>query len=490
MVEFSSMKFGSNAAEDEYSDDPKLLLEGYYDLNGTLEAIVSGEKWLVLGPKGAGKSAIAEHIRLMSQRRHDWIAKKLDLLDFPFLDIDQLQVGGQTRGSRLPVVWTYLLCLQIITSLEGDEGFQNAENDELEGAIKSLRMAGLLPATGLSDSLVRLTKGSFKLKALGLEAGIEAGFGSAEVSFYQAAETMRDLLTKVQVDTIHFIIIDGLDTLSLGENDEARWAVLTALITACDRLSRAFRERSAPIRLVLLCRNDIFMRLGYPDANKILGRSASVLTWFPGSRRGIDCELFDLAERKASVHSGEIDNLVGKYLPKEIFYGDGRRQPVHEYLLSYTRYLPRDFLQLLNYIAAHSPRRGLPGTNAVTDGSKEYADKYFTEEVRTGLLPVLGRTQTNLTMDMLHVIPGNKFKLGALRKLISSDRRYRTFDLIECVNALHNIGIIANATRAKGGEYYYNFIFQNMRARLDLNELLILHNAATVGFNRTRQRFY
>jgi hypothetical protein len=489
MVDFSSMRFGSNAAEDEYADDPRLLLEGYYDLKGTLEAIVSGEKWLVLGPKGSGKSAIAEHIRLSSRERDDWLVRKVDLLDFPFLDIDKLQIGGQTRGSRLPAVWTYLLCLQIVTSLENDEGFRSAENDELTRAIRSLRKAGFVPAAGLNESLFRLAKGSLKLKALGIEAGVEGEHDSDDGNFYQVVEMLKDLLAKVDVDTVHFLIIDGLDTLSLGDDDEARWAVLTALVTACDRLSRMFRGNKAPIRIVLLCRNDIFTRLGYPDANKILGRSASFLTWFPDSRRAIDCELFDLAEKKASVYSGKIDNLVGDYLPREVFYGGGRQQPAHEFLLSYTRYLPRDFLQLLNYIAAHSPRKGLPGTTAVTDGAKDYAISYFTEEVRTGLLPLLGRRQTNLAMDVLQILPGDKFKLGSLKRLVSSDKRYRDLDLIDCMNMLHMIGIVANAVKAKSGEYYYNFIFQNPRARLDLNELIVLHNAATVGFNRTRQRF-
>ncbi|QUF07659.1 hypothetical protein KCV87_17660 [Actinosynnema pretiosum subsp. pretiosum] len=487
-LQFSELKFGSNAAEDESVDDPKLLLEGFYDLRNITEDIISGQKWLVLGPKGAGKSAITEHLRLRSAEQDHWFVRKLDLLYFPFLDIDSLDVGGQTRGSRLPAVWTYLLCLEIITSLELDEGFSNSANDEIGKVVKELRKANLVPSLALKQNLFRLAKVGLKVKPPGVEMSADGERNAGDGAFYQVVDKLKELISGVDVDAIHFLVIDGLDTLSLGEDDEARWGVLTALVNACDHLNRLFREKKTPVRLVMLCRNDIFTNMAYPDSNKILSRSASLLSWFPDSRRAIDSELFDLADKKASVYAGKINDLVGSFLPKEIIYGNNVKKSIHDYLMEFTRYLPRDFLQLLNYVALHSPSRGIPGINNVIDGAKDYAEKYFTEEVKSGLLPLLGRRQTNLLVDLLNILPGDKFMLGSLKKIAASDRRYDAIDLISCVNTMHRIGVLANMTRAPEG-HYYNFIYHNPRARLNLNEKMILHNAAAIGFNRTRKFF-
>ncbi|MFG1639168.1 P-loop ATPase, Sll1717 family [Amycolatopsis sp. NPDC049252] len=483
---FSSLQFGFISSEQEYADDPSFLIDGFYDQHHAVDQVERGDKWLILGPKGAGKSAISERIRLLAAERDDWYARKLELEDFPFVDLDQINVGGATRGSRLPAVWTYLLCVQILASLEEDEGFNQASNDDIHKLVKILRRAQLIPDPEPKGLLFRLKSASVKAKPPWAEFGVEGDFAAGDGAFYQAVDSLKSAIAKVDVDALHFILIDGLDTLSVGEDEETKWQVLTALVKACDKLSRLFRENNTPVRLALLCRDDLFYRIGYADSNKILGGSAETINWFPESRRPEDTELFDLAERKAAVHSRPIGDIVQDYLPAEIRIG-GNRWEIRDYLLQHTRFLPRDFLQLLTYIAKHSPTNGLPGMNAVIDGAKDYAQSYFIEEIRSGIIPVFGRRVSNIIMDALSVLPGSSFKLSALKKFLYEDLRYRELDLIELMNSLHRLGVVGNLVSVRGRQSVHNFIYHNPRSKIELNGTITLHNAAIQGFGLERK---
>jgi hypothetical protein len=57
---FKDIQFGFSSAEAERAEDPGLLLEGYLQLNNSFESARIGPKFLFLGYKGSGKSAIGE----------------------------------------------------------------------------------------------------------------------------------------------------------------------------------------------------------------------------------------------------------------------------------------------------------------------------------------------------------------------------------------------------------------------------------------------
>ena len=67
---FKDIEFGMAAAENEKSFKPHLLLEGFLDTYGYINEIRDGHKFLVLGPKGSGKSAIGSKLELLSKQEN------------------------------------------------------------------------------------------------------------------------------------------------------------------------------------------------------------------------------------------------------------------------------------------------------------------------------------------------------------------------------------------------------------------------------------
>lgn len=85
---FKTIDFGRIAAEDELTYSPHLLINGFFDDYGYIDAITKSEKFLMLGPKGSGKSAIGSKLEVNAEPdetgfKTDFV--KSDLLEnFPF----------------------------------------------------------------------------------------------------------------------------------------------------------------------------------------------------------------------------------------------------------------------------------------------------------------------------------------------------------------------------------------------------------------------
>jgi predicted AAA+ superfamily ATPase len=66
---FKSLYFGDAAAEDEAEKWPELFVKSFYDLRNAVDRITNGDAYLLIGPKGAGKSSYIEYLRLTSESK-------------------------------------------------------------------------------------------------------------------------------------------------------------------------------------------------------------------------------------------------------------------------------------------------------------------------------------------------------------------------------------------------------------------------------------
>lgn len=67
MSQFKNINFKYTDAEEEKLYAPELIDQAYVDVNGILNVIKSPEKYLVIGPKGSGKSALSSKLQLMEK---------------------------------------------------------------------------------------------------------------------------------------------------------------------------------------------------------------------------------------------------------------------------------------------------------------------------------------------------------------------------------------------------------------------------------------
>ena len=124
---FKNIKFGYAAAETEGSRAPELLQYAFLDQFGAVENTLSGNQFLLLGPKGSGKSAIAEKMRLIAETRQDLTVKIRRLSTFPYKLFGRIVAGKEEAQVRYPRAWDWLLLVTLHPSCSGEKGAQESQ---------------------------------------------------------------------------------------------------------------------------------------------------------------------------------------------------------------------------------------------------------------------------------------------------------------------------------------------------------------------------
>ena len=163
-MKFSDLKLGFASAEEESVSEPALLIDGYFDLNGIIKEVRYGSKFLILGYKGSGKSAISEHLKLTAQQESQLFVNTVFLGDFPYTDFKSIIKGDSEPEARYPLAWSWLLLLSLFDSFAKDEGSQSNRSGDFAKTIQTLRGLCLLPSPSLRQVVIVSSKKSFSLK--------------------------------------------------------------------------------------------------------------------------------------------------------------------------------------------------------------------------------------------------------------------------------------------------------------------------------------
>jgi len=213
MIPFKDIKFGQASAELEGSYYPKLLTDGFLDPWDVIENVLHGPTCLFLGYKGAGKSSIGEHMRLIAENDHSLFADHTFLSDFPYANFSKIVSGEAEPESRFPTAWAWVLTLSMLSSFAKDEGAESSQEPDFVRSINALREVGLLASIGLKEMVIASSKPKFKAK---LPVLLEMEWDSNnkkvnDLDFLHIVEHLKEIMLSFKSDSKHVLIIDGLD---------------------------------------------------------------------------------------------------------------------------------------------------------------------------------------------------------------------------------------------------------------------------------------
>lgn len=467
---FCELQFGELDASQEAIDTPSLLTEGFYDYREAAYGVEAQQTWLLLGPKGSGKSAVLEHLRLRWADRWDRFFTAWSLSGFPVNDVASINTGQASGGSRAQSAWEFLLLLRAVESLASDESLE--ASDEFRRMHRGLVQAGLL--TG--DWLTKVSKWSgAKIKFdLGF-FGVESDQNQESVTPLEVSAYIRRQLESVRTDHHHVIALDGLDTFFFETNDE--WTSLAGLMQALHALNRDMRAYKLPLRMVAAMRSDIFDVLPGPEMNKLKPHSV-YLDWHAFGI-GRDNHLWKLLSRKAAVRRPEVTNIVSQYLSSAIQIGPHTDLPT--FLLENTRLLPRDAVALMHYLQrGYRGNRQIPGENA-RRSVDAYTQEYFVGEIfdnLAGVLPANRARQLASFKDALRTSPTRLFTFDYLVEELKGE-----LDASEIKPLLRQMFETGGIGVHNGG--YTDFVFRKISGGgFTVRYQFMLHDALTRAWNR------
>lgn len=475
-VPLKDLRFGHLDASQEAAEDPDLLRDGYYDYREAAYGVATGSAFILLGPKGSGKSAVLEHLRLRWEDQWDHFLSRWDLRGFPVSDVTQIKMGQSAGSSRSQAAWELLLLIKIFESLSEDQGVEPA--NDVAKVVGWLRSQGLL-ATDWAASISKWTVHEFKLD-LKL---ISASWGNRGPSnALEASAFLREKLGTLRSESRHVIAIDGLDSFFFEMDDE--WASLGGLTQALLSLNLHMRACGLRITVVAALRSDIFDLLPGGENNK-LKLNAVHLDWHAYGI-GRDNHLWKLLTDKARVHRPQVSNLVSQYFSRPISVGPHTEMTT--YLLEHTRLLPRDAVALMGYLQrCYGGNKDVPEANA-KEAVRRYCEEYFVGEIFDNLSGVV-ETVTPRKMaafkDALRSVPAKVFSLADVeRELDGALDRAEVRDLLRQMFHTGGIGIY---NRNAG---YVDFVFRKVSgAAFTTTREFMLHEALVKAWNRPHRAY-
>jgi len=395
---FEKLYFGMASAESEVRtpEGASNFFRTFYDRWNLQAKIEKRSFFLIVGPKGVGKSAINEYIRLYLIDRHgesSVFSKTLNLDEVSFGRSPLSDLSSKLVSSSNTLIteeaWRLFIGLRLFDLLFEDQSCIIGRDPQAIKLRDDLRRAGLA-SSDYPTVLRRLREGKivFGIKSIGGEGSTKA---TDEVQITQLSEALFQLIRTAETPNHFMLSIDGLDRI-ISQNSYY-WLTLAALLKVAEEFHLKLVRSVADVRLYVMCRSDVLRRIRFADADKVVGDATLFVDWSAQQTVVRDSPLWDYLAAKASIR---VDKLLS-YFPDQITVGMRSGRPRHipalDYIFQFTRSTPREMSMLMKQIQERVPNSGYVTSDRIRAAADEFASR--------GLLTIITAESTGILQDQL-----------------------------------------------------------------------------------------
>ncbi len=335
------------------ADNDELLQECFENHEAYLD-IVNLRRFLVVGRKGSGKTAIFKNLMKNSASHY---SAGYTFADYPWQQHDQQARVGIPEADRYTHSWKYLVLLAAAKIALNDDKSLPHDERSLE-SLTTLEQF-IVDSYGSPDPAVhqlfaptRHLRMSpyFKLDWNILRPNVSperVPIGDLPAIVQEVNENLQKwVLDSLSPENKYFICFDqldlGFDPTALQYNSR-----LIGLVLACRDLNLAAKQAGRKLLVVVFLRDDIYSILQFEDKNKITENFLSVIEWDTSRTRHT---LKKLMERRFEVVLGADDERV----PWDAVFDEDRempgRQRKYQHILDRTYLRPRDIIRFCNTV--------------------------------------------------------------------------------------------------------------------------------------------
>lgn len=468
--DFKKIEFGLTDAQSEGRRYPSLLTKGYLDLMHVVEKALSPGKFLFLGYKGSGKSALSAHLYLTNKDRRKNIIHEIMMKAFPYKLFGKIVKGEAEPEAKYPLAWRWILLMYVLYSFDLDNTVNGIDPFEWNETVKELQKSHLFPITTISDLVSKTSKRTFKINLKFVEYETETAYNTQGIDVNLLVNHLQRLLSNIKSDNNHYLIIDGLDDF-LSARDSQNNSI-TSLINESKDLNNWFIENGINFKIIVLCRKDVFDRLSDPNKNKIRQDYSFFINWFDESETDdySQSNLIKLANIRGNLTFSDIGDIFSRFFPSSY-----DSKPIYQALLEYKRHTPRDFLCLLKHIQESC--RGTKVTDRdIQSGIKSYSSEYFVGEIRDEMAGYVKPQDIELTFSLMSDFRKRDFKLSDIQTYTSQKDAYSELDLSRIFSVLFECSAIGHM---RDNRHYIKY--RNPHMTFSANETIILHKGLWKG---------
>ncbi|SDI72776.1 hypothetical protein SAMN05216189_100870 [Pseudomonas delhiensis] len=340
----------------------------YFVKTPLLDRILKQGKWMVIGRKGTGKTAVYEYLRQASQSDLGGIQSiALSFKDYPWPIQRLYRESMESEISSYQRSWKYIIITKSLAALiETLEKTGKLPND-LADAKKLLKKIFGNP----NPDLLEIVKSKiFRIKSLSLpsaefdEASLSlGGFEFDDVAeheelqrklranAFQLLNYFDNIYKKHSTTTRQLIIIDQLDENWLHGEIEEYSKILVNLILCAQNINNSHEYRDH-LKVVVFLRSDIYDTLRFNDKNKVYQDGAVEIKWAAESLDAMVTERIQKYAPSTLNLSLATEHSASIFEKKTVRHG---ATPL-KHMLRRSFYRPRDLIVYLNKLReAHKP---------------------------------------------------------------------------------------------------------------------------------------
>jgi hypothetical protein len=351
-------------------EDPVL---DYFLTTDSVKLLAENEAFLVVGRKGAGKTALVRHFTKDKQNPYQ---RALNLRGYPWSLHGDLSNSHGSEMESYVSSWRYLIAAQAASAvLEKTWGNEIDHEKRLRGFFERNYGAPVVDVdkvfspdrltmekTTIEPKIRGTSLGSIELRAVRPDFGQHIDAVAAEI-----IETVTNIMVYRGQNHIelHF---DELD-FGLEKFDRKREVLIIGLILAVQSFRGKVENSKQLVRPFVYLRHDLWDSLSFSDRNKISRGPMLPLNWNSNTLR----EMVDIRLAKISGEDISWPDLIDDRLMR------GTQQK-WDYIISRTLDRPRDIISFLNIILSQKRNSALLSNEDIASAKAEYST-YFKEEL-------------------------------------------------------------------------------------------------------------
>lgn len=450
--------------------DADELLRACFQDHPAYISVRNRRRFLVLGRKGAGKTAIYK--RLIAERSPTAFALGHSFDDYPWQHHDLQGTAGVPEERRYVHSWRYLINIGLSKLLLNNDNSQPWSDDSAD-ALSRLENFVVDSYGSRNPDLHQLFSPERKLAFNGKISLKVLELGAQQIEVKDLPRHIQDVNRAMQDAVLHalnpgieyFVCFDQLD-LGYAAGDKTYEQRLTGLLIAARDLFVAGREAGKKLNIVVFLRDDIFEDLHFEDKNKIFENFSTHLSW---AEEGADLTLKALMEERFKRVIGDGNSKVswidvfdeGKEMPS--------RQSKYKHICDRTFLRPRDMIKFCNEVLV-SYKSDPSAADRFDNGSihlaREAYSSYLLRELDDEIAKHVPLYKEYL--EGLKSVGSERFEfrefadvLGRRKALDGVDARDALADLFE----FSIISYLKPGGRGGGSEYVWRY--KDARARFD-----------------------
>lgn len=358
---------GKNAAEEDAVLD-------YFLTTDAVQKISTNETFLILGRKGAGKTALVTHFTTGSRSQY---SKALNLRNYPWKLHSELKNSQTTEIEAYVASWGYLIASQaasVLLAIKRDNEI-DAEKKLREFFERNYGAPSVDVDKVFSPDRIEFQSGKLDPKLAGASIGsiefkkIESSFGQQiEAVTNEIHRLIEEILkyrtNKVQIE-LHF---DELD-FGIEKFERNRELMIVGLVLAVAALRARVDASGQLVRPFVYLRYDLWQTFNFSDKNKIARGPTLPLTWNSESL----LDMVNTRIKKITNNKYQWSDLIDSRLMR------GTQQK-WDNLIARTLDRPRDVISFINFVLERKKCKDLLNNEDISNARSEYSN-YFKEEL-------------------------------------------------------------------------------------------------------------